>query len=39
VRTDRERLAVQLIRFAEAENSQRTGKDDRVRDRTLERTR
>jgi hypothetical protein len=30
--SSRERLAVQLIQFAKAKNSQRTGKDDRVRD-------
>jgi hypothetical protein len=40
VLTDRERLAVQLIQFAEAKNAaQGTRKDDRVRDRTLERMR
>jgi hypothetical protein len=39
VLTDRERLAEQFIRFAKAERSARTRGDDRVRDRTIERTR
>jgi len=37
--TDRERLAAQLIQFAKAKSAEKTRKDDRVRDRTLERTR
>jgi len=39
VLTDRERLAEQLIRFAKAQRSTRTREDDRLRDRTMERTR
>jgi len=39
VLTDRERLATQLIQFAKAKSEERTRKDDRVPDRTLERTR
>jgi hypothetical protein len=39
VLTDRERLAEQFIRFAEAQRSARTRGDDRVRDRTVERSR
>jgi hypothetical protein len=37
--TDRERLAEQFVRFAKAQRSARTRGDDRVRDRTIERTR
>jgi hypothetical protein len=37
--TDRERLAAQLIQVAKARNNERTRKDDRLRDRTIERTR
>jgi len=37
--TDRERLAEQFIRFAKAQRSARTREDDRLRDRTTERTR
>jgi hypothetical protein len=36
--TDRERLAEQFVRFAKAQRSARTRGDDRVRDRTIERT-
>ena len=39
VLTDRERLAAELIQFAEERRSARTRGDDRVRDRTFERTR
>ncbi|HYM44244.1 MAG TPA: relaxase/mobilization nuclease domain-containing protein [Steroidobacteraceae bacterium] len=39
VLTDRERLAVEMIQRAKAKNPERTRGDDRVRDRTLERTR
>jgi hypothetical protein len=39
VLTDRERLAAELIQFAKERRSARTRGDDRVRDRTLERTR
>jgi hypothetical protein len=39
VMTDRERLAAQLIQVAKARNHERTRKDDRLRDRTIERTR
>jgi hypothetical protein len=39
VLTDRERLAAELIQFAKERKSVRTRGDDRVRDRTLERTR
>jgi len=39
VLTDRERLAEQFIRFAKAQRSTRTRGDDRLRDRTTERTR
>ena len=39
VLTDRERLAEQFIRYAKARRSPRTQGDDRVRNRTLERTR
>jgi len=39
VLTDRERLAEQFIRFAKARRSTRTRGDDRLRDRTTERTR
>jgi len=39
VLTDRERLAEQIIRFAKAQRSTRTREDDRLRDRTTERTR
>ena len=39
VLTDRERLAEQFIRFAKAQRSARTREDDRLRDRTTERTR
>jgi hypothetical protein len=39
VLTDRERLAEQFIRFAKAQRSARTRQDDRVRDRTVERSR
>ena len=39
VLTDRERLAEQFIRFAKAQRSARTQGNDRLRDRTLERTR
>jgi hypothetical protein len=39
VLTDRERLTEEFIRFVRAESSARTRADDRVRDRTLERTR
>src|SRR5437588_4939360 len=38
VLTDRERLAEQFIRFAKAQRSTRTREDDRLRDRTTERT-
>ena len=37
--TDRERLAEQFIRFAKAQRSTRTRGDDRLRERTTERTR
>jgi hypothetical protein len=37
--TDRERLAERFVRFARAQTSARTRGDDRVRDRTIERTR
>jgi len=39
VLTDRERLTEQFMRFVRAERSARTQRDDRLRDRTLERTR
>jgi hypothetical protein len=39
VMTERERLAAQLIQGAKARNNERTRKDDRLRDRTIERTR
>jgi hypothetical protein len=39
VLTDRERLTEQFMPFLRAERSARTRGDDRVRDRTLERTR
>ncbi len=39
VLTDRERLAAELIQFAKERRSVRTRGDDRVRDRTLDRTR
>jgi len=39
VLTDRERLTEQFMRFVTAERSARTRGDDRVRDRTSERTR
>jgi hypothetical protein len=39
VLTDRERLAEQFIRYEKARRSPRTQGDDRVRDRTMERTR
>jgi hypothetical protein len=39
VRTDRERLTEQFIRSVKAQRSARMRGDDRVRDRTLERTR
>ena len=39
VMTDRERLAAELIRSAEAKRSARTQRDDPVRERTLEMTR
>ena len=39
VLTDHERLAEQFIRFAKAQRSTRTREDDRLRDRTMERTR
>ena len=39
VRTDRERLAEQFIRFVKAQGSERTRGDDRLRDRTLDRSR
>jgi len=39
VLTDRERLAEQFIRFAKAQRSTRSRGDDRLRDRTTERTR
>jgi hypothetical protein len=39
VLTDRERLTEELMRFVRAEGSARTRGDNRVRDRTLERTR
>jgi hypothetical protein len=39
VATDRERLADELLRRARAKTPERTRGDDRVRDRTLERTR
>jgi len=39
VLTDRERLAEQFIRFAKAQRSTRTRGDDRLRERTTERTR
>jgi hypothetical protein len=39
VATDRERLADELLRRARAKTPERTREDDRVRDRTLERTR
>jgi len=39
VLTDRERLAEQFIRFAKAQRSTRTRGNDRLRDRTTERTR
>ena len=37
--TDRERLASELVRIAQAQRSARTPKDERTRDPTLERTR
>jgi len=39
VLTDRERLTEQFMQFVRAERSARTRREDRVRDRTLERTR
>ena len=39
VLTDRERLAVDFIQYIKAQRAERTRGDDRVRDRTLERTR
>jgi hypothetical protein len=39
VLTDRERLTEQFMRFVSAERSEQTRKDNRVRDRTLERAR
>jgi len=39
VLTDRERLAEQFIRYEKARRSARTQGDDRLRNRTLERTR
>src|SRR6185312_12522100 len=39
VMTDRERLAAELIRSAEAKRSERTGREDPVRERKLEMTR
>jgi hypothetical protein len=39
VLTDRERLAVEIIQRAQAKRPDRTRQDDRVRDRTMERTR
>jgi hypothetical protein len=39
VLTDRERLTEQFLRFVRAQRSAQTRADDRVRDRTLERTR
>jgi len=39
VLTDRERLAAELLQYAKERRSARTRGDDRVRDRTLERTR
>jgi hypothetical protein len=39
VLTDRERLAAELIQFARDRRAARTRGDDRIRDRTLERTR
>jgi hypothetical protein len=39
VLTDRERLAAEIIQFANERRSARTRGDDRIRDRTLERTR
>ena len=39
VLTDRERLADKMLRCARAKKPDRTREDDRVRDRTLERTR
>jgi Relaxase/Mobilisation nuclease domain len=39
VMTDRDRLAAQLIQVAKARNNERTRTDDRLRDRTTERTR
>jgi hypothetical protein len=39
VLTDRERLAVEIIQRARAKRPDRTREDDRVRDRTMERTR
>jgi hypothetical protein len=39
VLTDRERLTEQFIRLVRAERSEQTRKDNRVRDRTLERAR
>jgi hypothetical protein len=39
VLTDRERLAEQFIRFAKTQRSAQTRGDDRVRDRTIERSR
>jgi hypothetical protein len=39
VLTDRERLADELLRRARAKRPDRTREDDRVRDRTSERTR
>ena len=39
VLTDRERLAVEMIQRARAKKPDRTREDDRIRDRTMERTR
>jgi hypothetical protein len=39
VLTDRERLAAEFTRFVNTERSARTRGDDRLRDRTMERTR
>lgn len=39
VMTDRERLALELVRIAQAQRSARTPRDDRKRDPAVERTR
>ncbi len=39
VRTDRERLAQEMLRLARTKRPDRTREDDRMRDRTLERSR